>query len=766
MKHHLIILALLLGAAVAGSKEIDPQDAGYADLVNPLVGSDSSPQLSTGNTYPAIALPWGMNFWTPQTGRMGDGWQYTYDAARIVGFKQTHQPSPWIGDYGAFAILPQTGRLRLGEEERASWFTHKRETARPYYYQVYLGDYDLWTEITPTERCAQFRIRYPQSDSAALLIDAFHMGSYVKIIPAEKKIVGYCRNNEGGVPANFHSYFVIYFDVEPLAAATWSGDQLFPDRLELEGEHVGALLRFKSRAGQVVHLRVASSFISPEQAELNLAREVGGDSFDQTLAKARAVWNKGLGRIAVSGGTEAQQRTFYTALYRTMLFPRRFFEYDRDGRVVHYSPYNGAVLPGYLYTDNGFWDTFRAAFPLLTIMQPGLVAQVMEGLVHTFEESGWLPEWASPGHRNCMIGSNSAAIIADVWLKGIRGYDIATLYKAIFKNSAQEGPLRSVGRFGVNYYNELGYIPYDVGVNENVARTLEYSYDDFTIMQLARALARPADEIARFHQRALNYRNLFDPATRFMRGRLRNGSFQIPFHPDKWGDAFTEGCAWHYTWSVFHDPQGLIDLMGGRAPFVAKLDSVFSVPPTFDCSYYGRQIHEITEMVIAGMGQYAHGNQPIQHAIYLYDWAGAPWKAQQHVREVMNLLYTPDPDGLCGDEDNGQTSAWYVLSAMGFYPVCPGTGEYALGSPLFERMTVHLENGKTLVITARNNRPDHVYIESAALNGKSLSRNYLRHEEIIQGGRIDFTMSAQPNFQRGTDPADAPYSLSAMREGR
>ncbi len=449
-----------------------------------------------------------------------------------------------------------------------------------------------------------------------------------------------------------------------------------------------------------------------------------------------------------------------------MLFPRKFFEYDREGRVMHYSPYNGQVLPGYLFTDNGFWDTFRAAFPLLTIMQTQLVAQIMEGLVNTYKESGWLPEWASPGHRDCMIGSNSASIVADAWLKGIRGYDIATLYDALLKNSDQEGPLHSVGRLGVKVYNELGYVPYDVGVNENAARTLEYSYDDFAIMKLAQALSRPASEIKRFAGRALNYRNVFDASTGFMRGRNKDGSFQVPFRPDKWGDAFTEGCAWHYTWSVFHDPQGLINLMGGRTRFIDKLDTVFSAAPTFDYSYYGRQIHEITEMVIAGMGQYAHGNQPIQHGIYLYDWAGEPWKAQKHAREAMDLLYTPNPDGLCGDEDNGQTSAWYVFSAMGFYPVCPTAGQYALGSPLFSRMTLQLESGKKLVITARDNNRENVYISAADLNGTRFSRNYLLHDEIMNGGRLDFNMSPVPNMKRGIDPADVPYSLSHDGENR
>jgi predicted alpha-1,2-mannosidase len=759
-KYLLFILVVCSLINVNAGSTIKKESKNYADYVNPLVGTISEHQLSNGNTYPAIALPWGMNFWSPQTGKNGDGWQYSYDSHKIIGFKQTHQPSPWIGDYGAFSIMPETGELKIGEDERAAWFSHKRETAKPYYYQAYLGDYNVWVEITPTERAAQFQIKYHGFDKSYLLIDAFDKGSYVKILPKEKKIIGFCRNNEGGVPDNFHNYFVIYFDKEIDSTYTWNNAEIHPGYLEEEGDHVGAVIKFKSQEDEIVHLKIASSFISYEQAELNLKREIGNDSFLQTMNKAKNIWNEGLGKIEAEGGTEDQLKTFYTAIYRTMLFPRQFFEYNKENKAVHYSPYNGKILPGYMFTDDGFWDTFRAVFPFFTIMHRDLCSRIMQGLVNTYKESGWLPEWASPGHRDCMIGSNSASIIADAYLKGIRGYDINTLYEAVLKNSENEGPLKSVGRFGVKYYNSLGYIPYDVKVNENAARTLEYSYDDFTIMKLAEALKRPQSEIDKFAKRALNYRNVFDPSTNFMRGRNKDGSWQSPFRPDKWGDAFTEGCSWHYTWAVFHDPQGLINLMGGREKFINKLDSVFITPPTFDCSYYKRQIHEITEMVIVGMGQYAHGNEPVQHGIYLFNYAGEPWKAQKYVRETMDLLYNPYPDGLCGDEDNGQTSAWYVLSAMGFYSVCPGAGQYVFGSPLFNKISLHLENGKTFVINSLNNSRENVYIKSAKLNGKNYTKNFIAHDDIMNGGLLDFKMDKIPNLKRGINKEDFPYSYS------
>ncbi len=756
----IIGLFIILMLIVNGFSADHCMNNDLTSFVNPLIGTDSEFKLSNGNTYPAIALPWGMNFWTPYTADMGNGWQYAYDAYKIKGFKQTHQPSPWIGDYAAFALMPLTGELKIDQEERASWFSHKRETVLPHYYKVYLGDYDIWTEIAPTDRSACFRFTFPEANEAYILVDAFFQGSSVTVLPNEKKIMGYCSNNRGGVPDNFKNYFVITFDKEFEMASTWEDSTVYPNTLSRTGEHVGAVLKFKTKRNEQITARVSSSFISPEQAELNLEREIGQKSFDIVKNNAREIWNKELNRIRVTGGSDDQKIVFYTALYRTMLFPRKFWELDKDGNVMHYSPYNGQVLPGYMYTDNGFWDTFRAVFPFFTLVYPELNSQIMQGLVNTYKESGWLPEWASPGHRNCMIGSNSASLIADSYLKGIRGYDIETLYEAILKNSENEGPLKSVGRFGVKYYNEMGYIPYDVNVNENVARTLEYSYDDFTIWKLAQALNKPRNEIDRFAKRAQFYHNVFDKSTNFMRGKNKDGSWQAPFVPEKWGDAFTEGCAWHYTWSVFHDPQGLIDLMGGKEAFVTKLDSVFTSPPDFDFSYYGIQIHEITEMVIAGMGQYAHGNQPIQHGIYLYNYAGEPWKAQKRVREVMDLLYTPNPDGLCGDEDNGQTSAWYVFSAMGFYPVCPGTDQYVLGSPLFNKVELTLENGNVFTINAENNCNCNVYIQKAELNGKVYTQNYLAHKTIQDGGVLNLEMSKEPNLNRGIEKEDFPYSMS------
>ncbi|MFW6290462.1 MAG: GH92 family glycosyl hydrolase [Mariniphaga sp.] len=733
------------------------------ELVNPLMGTDSEFSLSNGNTYPAIARPWGMNFWAPQTNKMGNGWLYQYDAYKLRGFKQTHQPSPWINDYGQFSLFATTGKPVFHEDERASWFSHKAETVKPYLYEVYLADYDVVTAFTATERAASFEFTFPKTDSSNIIIDAFDGGSWVKVIPEENKVVGYTTKNSGGVPENFKNWFIVQFNKPFEAFYTSDNEKLLMGQDEIKDLHTGAVVQFKTNSKEKISVKVASSFISLEQAALNLEQEIGNKTFTELIAEGKDQWNQELEKIKVQTSDIDNAKTFYSTLYRILLFPRKFYEIDARGDIVHYSPYNGEVLPGYMFTDNGFWDTFRAVFPFFTLMYPELNSQIMQGLVNTYKESGWLPEWASPGHRDCMIGSNSASIIADAYLKGIRGYDIETLYEAILKNTESMGPVSSVGRYGAEYYNKLGYIPYDVDIRENTARTLEYAYADFCIAELAKALDKPADEIALFEKRAQNYRNVFDPETRLMRGKNENGQFQSPFNPYKWGDAFTEGNSWHYTWSVFHDVEGLARLMGGRTQFAQMLDSIFKVPPIFDCSYYGFPIHEIREMQIVNMGNYAHGNQPIQHMIYLYNYAGQPWKTQQYIREVLTRLYQPTPDGYSGDEDNGQTSAWYVFSALGFYPVCPGTPEYVIGSPLFEKVQMDLPNGEKLTIEAPGTQSA-PFIKKASLGGKELNKSYLTHDELLNGGRLVFEMTSEPEKSLWSSPESYPSSVSPINE--
>lgn len=729
------------------------------DMVNPLTGTLSKFELSTGNNYPVIALPWGMNFWTPQTGKNGDGWQYTYTADKIRGFKQTHQPSPWMNDYGMFSLMPITGEATFDEEKRASWFSHKAEIAKPYYYRVYLADYDITTEIAPTERAAMFRFTFPQEEMSYVVLDAYDRGSYVQIQPEKNRIVGYTTRNSGGVTKDFKNWFIIDFGSRSFDyTSVTDSKEIFTDRKELKDNHTGAIVGFRTGHRDVVTARVASSFISLEQAERNL-NELGKKSFDEIASDGRKIWNDVLGRIQVEGGSEEQMRTFYSCLWRSLHFPRRFYEIDDKGNPIHYSPYNGQILPGYLFADTGVWDTFRCLFPFLNLVYPSMNEEMQAGLVNAYLESGYLPEWSSPGHRDCMIGQNSASVVADAYIKGIRVPNQDKLWDAVTYGAHHHLDRSASGRVGHDYYDRLGYVPCNVGIGQNVARTLEYAYNDWSIYTLGKAMGKSEAELAPYKKAALNYANVYNPARKLMCGREEQGAFNADFVPENWSGEFCEGNSWHWSFCVFHDPAGLSKLMGGRDEMTEMMDSVFVLP-----SYLGLRsrgmIHEMREMQVMDMGQYAHGNQPIQHMVYLYNWTGQPWKAQYWTREIMDKLYNPNADAYCGDEDNGQTSAWYVFSAMGFYPVCPGTKQYAMGSPLFQKILVKLENGKTIQIEAPDNNKQTRYVNDVKVNGKSVSRTWLEHDELTKGATIKFQMSSKPNKKRGTDEKDAPYSFT------
>lgn len=734
------------------------QEQELTRYVNTLQGTNSKFELTRGNTYPTTALPWGMNFWTPQTAPNRNGWIYQHFLDSIRGFRQTHQCSSWTNDYAAFSLMPVVGKLEVNQYKRSAKFNHKNETAKPHYYKVTF-DNKVTTEMSPTERGVHMRFKFPNKDSY-VVVDANNGGSMVKIIPGERKIIGYCKNANRSVPKDFANYFVIVFDKPFTAYGTWEdgGKTVSAGSSQAETEYAGAYVQFKK--GETVQAKIASSFISIEQAELTLKQELGNyKTIDDTKLAAQKVWNKALNRVQVEGGTEEQKATFYSCFFRSMLFPRKFYEHDANGNAIYYSPYDGKIHEGVMYTDNGFWDTFRAQFPLNALLHPGFHEKYVVSLLDAYDQSGWLPSWSFPGHQGGMIGNHAASLLADAWVKGFRSFDPKHAIEAILHEATNKGPAGPAnGRDGWKEYFYLGFVPYP-DYREATAKTLEYCYDDWCGMQLASqaGLKFYADV---FKKQIFNYRNVYDPSTRFMRGRQKDGTWVPGFDPVEWGGPFTEGCAWHYHWSVFHDIQGLINLMGGDANFTAKLDSVFTVPNDFKVGTYRRVIHEMTEMVMINMGQYAHGNQPIQHMIYLYNYAGEPWKSQKWARTIMDKLYNSSPDGYCGDEDQGQTSSWYVISAMGLYSVCPGTDEYVIGSPLFPKMTIHLENGKTLTIEAASNNDKNIYIQSASLNGKPFTRNYLRYNELINGGVIRYQMSDQPAKNRGISKEDRPFSVS------
>lgn len=757
---HVVLLAACLVVPPGVAAAAPPDQASNVHRANPLQGTDSSFDFSYGNTYPAIALPFPMNVWTPYT-QPADSFFYQYASTVLRGFRQTHQPSPHMGDYGAFAFMPVSGKIVFNEQDRASQFRHETEIARPSYYRVQLDTWNAVTEMTPTERAASFRVTFNGTGPSHIVIDGFEGSGNIELFAKERKVIGRVTNNSGGTPLNFALHFVIVFDQPFSERRVWANDKLAATGDATAGRHVGAVLSFDTSSNRVVTFRSASSFIDRAQAELNLEREIGRASFDQVLERADRRWNEALGRVAIEGASEEQSRTFYSAMYRSVLFPQKLHEPDRNGRHRYFSPYDGKVHPGVMYTNSGFWDTFRAVHPLFNLLYPDVSADILRSLIAAYDQSGFLPSWSSPGHRPTMIGNHAFSLLADGLVKGIGGFDVKKALAAVVHDAHTEAPkaMRTVGRQGAAFYDTLGYVPTpDVG--EAVSKTLEYAYDDFCAAQLARAAGdKPAE--ASFLASAANYRKVYDASAGFMRGRLKDGSWFEPFDPYDWGGRYTEGNAWHWNWSVFHDVQGLIDLMGGDDRFTSKLDQVFSLPPIVKVGAYKRLIHEMTEMISINMGQYAHANQPVQHAVYLYDYVGRPWKTQQRVREVMTKLYNSSPRGLCGDEDTGQTSAWYVFSALGFYPVTPGHPSYAMGSPLFRKATLQLANGRRFVINAPANSPEHVFIKAASLNGKPFNRAYLMHQEIIRGGQLDLDMSPVANESWAADRGARPFSQRA-----
>jgi len=750
-----VLLCLFTQIVFAGDPEL-------VQYVNTLQGTNSKHELTRGNTYPTTALPFAMHTWTPQTGKNGNGWKYQFFADSIRGFQQAHQCSSWTNDYAVFSLMPVTGKLVVDQFKRAARFNHKNEIAKPHYYKVAL-DNKITTEMSPTERGVHARFSFPRSQGSFVVLDGYTGASMVKIIPKERKIIGYVHNGRG-LKENFKNYFVIIFDKAFVTQGTWDNKSgtISAGNLSGKGNGIGAYIQFKD--GETVQAKVASSYISPEQAELNLQKELGKfKKLEDTKTAAGKVWNKHLNKIFVEGGTEEEKATFYSCFFRASLFSRQFFEYDKDGKPYYFSPYDGKVHEGYLYTDTGFWDTFRAQFPLNTILHPTMHGRYVSALLDAQEQCGWLPSWSFPGEAGSMIGNHAISLFADAWVKGIRTFDPKKALEAYFHEATNKGPWGPAnGREGWKEYFTLGYVPYPK-YREATAKTLEYAYDDFCGYQLAKQ-TNNTFYTNTFAKQMYNYKNVYDASTRFMRGKQPDGQWVPNFDPVEWGGPFTEGNAWHYQWSVFHDVQGLVNLMQGEKNFVAKLDSVLSVPNTVKVGTYGGMIHEMTEMIMADMGQYAHGNQPIQHMPYLYNYAGAPWKTQRLTRTIMDKLYNATENGYPGDEDQGQTSSWYVLSALGFYSVCPGTDEYVIGSPVFKKAVITLENGRKFTIEANNNNKENVYIQSASLNGKSYAANFIRHQDITNGGILHFEMGNKPATSRGTEQESRPFSLSGLNK--
>ncbi len=765
-----LALCLALSFPVFAEKDL-------VQYVNTLQGTNSTYELSWGNTYPTTAVPYPMNSWSPQTGKNGDGWKYQYSATTIRGFQPTHQCSPWVGDYGVFSLMP-VPELVVDESKRATPFSHDKEIAKPHYYKVTLEN-GITTEFSPTTRSAHFRFSFPAKGKtemsgtgswrelrfsfpakgdAFLVLDGYTKTSQVQIDVANHRITGYVHNGAFS-PKTHKNYFIIQFDKPFVSYGTWENrkNTIQKNNLSREGEGIGAYVQFAK--GSKVQAKVSTSYISPEQAEVTMTRELGKHSSVEVTKQAAAdVWNQLLNRVLVEGGTEEDMKTFYSCMFRANLFSHKFYEEKEDGSPYYYSPYDEKIHDGYMFTDNGFWDTFRSQFPLTNILHPTMQGQYMQALLDAQEQCGWLPSWSFPSETGGMVGNHSISLLTDAWVKGIRTFDPEKALKAYAHEAMNKGPWGGAnGRVRWKDYYQLGYIPYPESMG-STAQTLEYCYDDFCAYQLAKMTGNKFYEEV-FARQIYNYKNVYDPSVGFMRGRKLDGSW-ADFDAFEWGGPYCEGNAWHYNWSVFHDVQGLIDLTGGDERFVAKIDSVFALPGIVKYGTYGTKIHEMLEMELAKMGQYAQGNQPIQHMIYLYSYAGQPWKTQYWIRQVMDRLYNSSENGYPGDEDQGGMSSWYVLSALGIYSVCPGTDEYVLGSPKFRKATITMEDGKKFVIEAKGNSKDNVYIQNATLNGKRHTRNYIHYSDIVNGGVLELQMGNQPEKTRGTAKEDRPFSLS------
>lgn len=739
---------------ITGDMKTREDEGAFADLVNPLQGTNSHQGFSEGNCLPLIARPFGMAHWSLQTdeGR----WLFDPRSRKLQGIRLTHQPSPWMWDYGHFTLMPQTGPVVVNAGARASAYRLDQSTIKPYFAKTNLIRYRTTLEVAPTERGAIFRFTFPASESGRVILDTFAGESSITFQPEQNRFVGFTRANVGGVPPNFASYFAVAFDRPWQKTALFQGNHHWETADGATGERFGAFAEFAPSETPLV-MRVATSFICTEQAILTLEQELGEKFLEDVQAEAEAVWNEALGRIEIEGATERQRRTFYTCLYRAQLFPRQFHEFTAEGKAIHYSPYDGQVHDGVLYTDNGFWDTYRTAYSLLSIVYPERWEEIVRGWANGAKESGWFPRWPSPGHRACMIGTHIDAVMADAVTKGCRSFDWEEAYTALRRNAFDVGDAaENYGRRGIREYTDLGYVPAD-RYDAATACTQDYAYNDWCLAQIAKAVGRD-DDYQTLMRRALNYHHVYDPGVGFMRGRNIDGTWEEPFREFRWGGAYVEGGPWQSTWAVPHDPAGLIELMGGRDAFIAKLDRMLALPPYFEIGTYGGEIHEMTEMAVADFGQYAQSNQPVHHVLSLYACAGRPDKFQYWVRRVMDEYYTPET--LPGDEDNGEMTSWYILNALGLYPLCPGDPNYVIGSPLFPKAIVHLADGKTLTITAANNGPENVYVQQMTWNGSPHTAAWIDHARLVAGGEWGFTMGSEPQTTVNYTREELPYSLS------
>ncbi len=725
------------------------------DYVNPLIGTAFTgfkDGLEGGGTMPCVGVPFAMTNFVAQTcenkiGRM----MYVYEDTTIIGFMATHQPTVWMGDYGYVSVMPQVGRLRVLPEERATAFSHANEVSTPYYYSVVLdrGEEQIKAEIAAASRCGFFRFTFPESQESHIIIQGININAervkntnnnrlssnskkgYVKVDKGRGMITGYNPDymsvNIGPELPNFKGYFAIFIDKPFEDFGTWDNTELNPLLTEQYGTRMGAYITLKTKKDEVVKVRVATSFISVDQAIKNLSVEIPDWDFDRLAKNTRDVWQENLSRIELSDCTEDQKSIFYTAMFHTMLFPREFSEYGQ-----YYSAFDDKVHQGISYNDYSLWDTFRALHPLLQLTQPERVSPMVQSLVQMFKEGGWLPKWPNPTYTNIMIGTHADAVIADAYINGFRDYDVNLAYEAIHKDAAvpptgdtlkawydREPWTAYEARAGLTYYHSIGYVPADKTA-ESVSRTIEFGIDDYCVAQMAKGIGRN-DDYELFMKNSQNYRNLYNAATGFFAPREYNGNWS-----DDDSAGFTEGTKWTYLFGAMHDPAGMMELMGGNDAFASKLTENF-----------------------AG-NHYRHDNEPGHHYIYLFNYCGEPWKTQELVRKHTSVEnFRNQPVGINGNDDCGQMSAWYIFGVMGLYPVVPASGVYCIGAPQFPAITMKLyHKGKPhqLEIIANNLSEKNKYVQRVTLDGNPVNTPFISYNELINGNKLIFEMGAKPNY--------------------
>lgn len=711
-------------ARESGRAAIAPAVApSLADLVNPLQGTDSSTAFSRGNTLPIVAMPFGMAHWSMQSNHETP-WFFRPREQRLQGVRCTHQLSPWLNDYGHATFLPFRGEVNFEPGPRASSYHPAELKVTPYHLSVRLLRYRCTMELAPTERGCMLRLTFDDSGPAGLLVDLTTMDSEITPSHDAHSFAALTRANAGGVPKGFASHYRIESDSVSFRVE----EKLLRNRR-------AAALHFEAVAGKPIEFRIGTSFLSDEQAQRNVTLELKGKSFDQLVTGSRDTWNKALGRVQIGGATAGQQKIFYSAMYRALLFPRIWHEPDATGQMVHFSPFTGEVRKGVMYADHGYWDNYRAWYPMMALLYPDTLGEILQAWVNAYEEGGWLPQFPCPGYRACMTGSLIDSVFGNAVAMGVTGFDVKTAYAGLKKHATQPGDAaKGYGRRGIEQYIKLGYVPCDV-IEGGAVETLDSAYGDFCIAQVARAAGQPQDA-AMFEKRSLNWRTQFDAGTKFIRGRVSSGAFVEPFDPYRWGNPYVEGSAWQYRFSAPHDTEFLMQSFGGKEAFVQALEEMLTQSPKFEVGSYHQEIHEMSEMAAVNFGQYAHSNQPVHHVLYLFTVAGRRDRTQHWVHRVLNELYTPDT--FAGDEDTGSMAAWYVLGSLGLFSHCPGKPDWTLGAPLFPEATLNLPNGKTVRIEAKRRKQD-AYLGNVAVDGAKLSSDYLPHARLLDGAHVVFS---------------------------